>query len=129
MESERIPPVFPRLLHEALLAANAFIFCNEVCHITLCLGGRWQYFLGHEQPTETSDHSREQVIRRECIEAITQATAVAKTNRALRVIQLLSVSITTMKEIWSTIIVPKLRRATGEAGMARSQLRGMIPTG
>eukprot|EP00959_Pyramimonas_sp_CCMP1952_P310669 6501386-Pyramimonas_sp.AAC.1 len=40
--------------------------------------------LDHEQPTDTSDHSREQTIRRVCIKAITQATAVAKTNRALR---------------------------------------------
>eukprot|EP00959_Pyramimonas_sp_CCMP1952_P139006 2909938-Pyramimonas_sp.AAC.1 len=40
--------------------------------------------LDQEQPTETSDHSREQMIRKVCIEAITQATAVAKTNHALR---------------------------------------------
>eukprot|EP00959_Pyramimonas_sp_CCMP1952_P192596 4027210-Pyramimonas_sp.AAC.1 len=40
--------------------------------------------LDHEQPTETSDHSREQTIRWVCTEAITQATAAAKTNRALR---------------------------------------------
>eukprot|EP00959_Pyramimonas_sp_CCMP1952_P436575 9141978-Pyramimonas_sp.AAC.1 len=41
-------------------------------------------FLDHEQPTETSDHSREQMIRKVRIESITRATAVAKTNRALR---------------------------------------------
>eukprot|EP00959_Pyramimonas_sp_CCMP1952_P330092 6911502-Pyramimonas_sp.AAC.1 len=40
--------------------------------------------LDHEQPTETSDHSREQMIRKVRIEAIIQATAVANTNRALR---------------------------------------------
>eukprot|EP00959_Pyramimonas_sp_CCMP1952_P002220 45908-Pyramimonas_sp.AAC.1 len=40
--------------------------------------------LDHAQPTETSYHFREQTICRVCIEAITQATAVAKTNRALR---------------------------------------------
>eukprot|EP00959_Pyramimonas_sp_CCMP1952_P289395 6052824-Pyramimonas_sp.AAC.1 len=34
-----------------------------------------------------------------------------------------------MKEIWSTIIVPELRRATGEAGMALSQSHGTTPTG
>eukprot|EP00959_Pyramimonas_sp_CCMP1952_P123344 2578801-Pyramimonas_sp.AAC.1 len=39
---------------------------------------------GHEQPTDTSDHSREKATRRACIEAITQATAVDKTSRALR---------------------------------------------
>eukprot|EP00959_Pyramimonas_sp_CCMP1952_P201380 4211297-Pyramimonas_sp.AAC.1 len=40
--------------------------------------------LDHEQPTATSDHSREPVIRRACIEVIAKATAAAKTNRALR---------------------------------------------
>eukprot|EP00959_Pyramimonas_sp_CCMP1952_P304811 6379455-Pyramimonas_sp.AAC.1 len=40
--------------------------------------------LDHEQPTETSGHSREQTMRRVCLEAITQATAAAKSNRALR---------------------------------------------
>eukprot|EP00959_Pyramimonas_sp_CCMP1952_P422051 8841361-Pyramimonas_sp.AAC.1 len=40
--------------------------------------------LDHEQPTDTSYHSREQTIRWICIGAITQATAGAKTNRALR---------------------------------------------
>eukprot|EP00959_Pyramimonas_sp_CCMP1952_P071056 1483443-Pyramimonas_sp.AAC.1 len=40
--------------------------------------------LDHEQPTETLDLSREQTIRRACIEAITQATAVANTKRASR---------------------------------------------
>eukprot|EP00959_Pyramimonas_sp_CCMP1952_P096075 2008873-Pyramimonas_sp.AAC.1 len=40
--------------------------------------------LDNEQPTEVLDHSREQTMRRACVEAITQATAVAKTNSALR---------------------------------------------
>eukprot|EP00959_Pyramimonas_sp_CCMP1952_P144933 3034018-Pyramimonas_sp.AAC.1 len=40
--------------------------------------------LDHEQPTQTSGHSRGQILRKVCIEAITQAIAVAKTNRALR---------------------------------------------
>eukprot|EP00959_Pyramimonas_sp_CCMP1952_P430846 9023238-Pyramimonas_sp.AAC.1 len=39
--------------------------------------------LDHEQPTDASDHSREQMIRKVCIEAITQATAAAKINPAL----------------------------------------------
>eukprot|EP00959_Pyramimonas_sp_CCMP1952_P147924 3095716-Pyramimonas_sp.AAC.1 len=38
-----------------------------------------------EQPTETSDHSHKQTIRWACIEATTQATALTKTNRALRI--------------------------------------------
>eukprot|EP00959_Pyramimonas_sp_CCMP1952_P008535 178428-Pyramimonas_sp.AAC.1 len=40
--------------------------------------------LDHEQPTEVSDHSREQTIRRARIEAIARATAGAQSNRALR---------------------------------------------
>eukprot|EP00959_Pyramimonas_sp_CCMP1952_P069840 1458185-Pyramimonas_sp.AAC.1 len=40
--------------------------------------------LDHEQPTETSDHSREQTARKVCIESVTQAIAVAETNRSLR---------------------------------------------
>eukprot|EP00959_Pyramimonas_sp_CCMP1952_P282048 5895126-Pyramimonas_sp.AAC.1 len=42
--------------------------------------------LDHEQQTETSYHSREQTIRRVSIKAVTQATAVAESNRALRTI-------------------------------------------
>eukprot|EP00959_Pyramimonas_sp_CCMP1952_P239975 5014976-Pyramimonas_sp.AAC.1 len=83
-----IPPVFTRLLHEAAFAANAFTFYKEVYPYTL--RGRQLAMLSdlpildHEQPTETSDHSHEQMLRKVCIEAITQATTVAKTNRALR---------------------------------------------
>eukprot|EP00959_Pyramimonas_sp_CCMP1952_P306022 6404241-Pyramimonas_sp.AAC.1 len=32
-------------------------------------------------------------------------------------------------ETWSTIIVPRLRRTTGEAGIAVSRSNGTIPTG
>eukprot|EP00959_Pyramimonas_sp_CCMP1952_P273848 5724039-Pyramimonas_sp.AAC.1 len=84
-----IPLVFTRLLHEALFAANRFTFYSEVSPCSALFG--WQPavlpdlpVLEHEQPTETSDHSREQTMRRLCIAAITQATAAAKTNRALR---------------------------------------------
>eukprot|EP00959_Pyramimonas_sp_CCMP1952_P210838 4411958-Pyramimonas_sp.AAC.1 len=67
-------------------------------------------------------------MRWACTAAITQATAVAKTNRALR-IKTLPVSITTAKEIRLNIIAPELRRTTGEAEVAFSRLRGMTPTG
>eukprot|EP00959_Pyramimonas_sp_CCMP1952_P283448 5925626-Pyramimonas_sp.AAC.1 len=40
--------------------------------------------LDHELQTETSDHFGELIICRVSIEAITQAAAIAKTNRALR---------------------------------------------
>eukprot|EP00959_Pyramimonas_sp_CCMP1952_P045594 952572-Pyramimonas_sp.AAC.1 len=84
-----IPLMFTRLLHEALFAANALISYNGVSPY-IALFGRQPGMspdlpvLDHEQPTETSDHSREQVISRVRIEAITQATAVARTHRALR---------------------------------------------
>eukprot|EP00959_Pyramimonas_sp_CCMP1952_P127646 2669886-Pyramimonas_sp.AAC.1 len=84
-----IPLVFTRLLYEAFIAANEFTFYDEVSPCNSLFGRQPAMLpdlpiLGHEQPTETSDRSREQMIRRVCIEAITQATAVAKTNRALR---------------------------------------------
>eukprot|EP00959_Pyramimonas_sp_CCMP1952_P274617 5740806-Pyramimonas_sp.AAC.1 len=85
-----IPLVFTRLLHEALLAASSFTFYTEVSPYNALLGRQPAMLpdlpvLEHAQPTETSDHSRGQVIRRACIETVTQATAVAKTNRALRI--------------------------------------------
>eukprot|EP00959_Pyramimonas_sp_CCMP1952_P247320 5169994-Pyramimonas_sp.AAC.1 len=81
--------MFTRLLHAASFAANAFADYSEVSPCSALFGWQPGVFpdlpvLDHEQPTETSDHSREQVICRACIEDIIQATAVAKTNRALR---------------------------------------------
>eukprot|EP00959_Pyramimonas_sp_CCMP1952_P337625 7070249-Pyramimonas_sp.AAC.1 len=81
--------VFTRLLHEALFAASAFNFYSEVSPCSALFGRQLAMLpdlliLDHERPTETSDHSREQMVRKVCIEAITLATAVAKTNRALR---------------------------------------------
>eukprot|EP00959_Pyramimonas_sp_CCMP1952_P094330 1973169-Pyramimonas_sp.AAC.1 len=64
-----IPLVFTRLLHEALFAASAFTSYSEVSPYN-ALFGRQPAMLpdlpvsDHEQPTETSDHSREQTIRR-----------------------------------------------------------------
>eukprot|EP00959_Pyramimonas_sp_CCMP1952_P055757 1165178-Pyramimonas_sp.AAC.1 len=89
MEAERIPPVSTRLLHEALFAANAFTFYDEVSPDDALFGRRPAMLpdlpiLDRERPTETVDHSREQMMRKVCTEAITQATAAAKTNRALR---------------------------------------------
>lgn len=82
--------VFTRLLHEALFAANVFTFCNEVSPRSAMFGRQTTMLpdlsvLDHEQPTETADHSREQVIRRACTEAITEAPAVTTTNLALRI--------------------------------------------
>ena len=93
MESElqrlNIPLAFTRLLHEALFASNAFTFFNEVSLYNAMFGRQPAMLpdfpvLDHEQETETSDHNREHIIRRISLEAITQATAVAKANRALR---------------------------------------------
>eukprot|EP00959_Pyramimonas_sp_CCMP1952_P089902 1881649-Pyramimonas_sp.AAC.1 len=85
-----IPPVLTRALREALFAANAFTFYNEVSPYKALFGRQPAMLrdlpvLDHGEPTETSDHSREQTIRKVCIQAITQATAVAKTKRALRI--------------------------------------------
>eukprot|EP00959_Pyramimonas_sp_CCMP1952_P349565 7324336-Pyramimonas_sp.AAC.1 len=84
-----IPLVFTQLLHEAWFAANAFTFYSEVSPYSALFGRPPAMLpdlpvLDHEQPTEASDHSREQTVRRVCIEATTQATAGAKTNRELR---------------------------------------------
>eukprot|EP00959_Pyramimonas_sp_CCMP1952_P312716 6545824-Pyramimonas_sp.AAC.2 len=78
-----VPLVFTRLLHESLFAAYAFTFGNEVSPCNELFGRRLamlpdQPVLGHEQQTETSDHSRGH------FPPGTQATAVAETNRALR---------------------------------------------
>eukprot|EP00959_Pyramimonas_sp_CCMP1952_P139974 2929242-Pyramimonas_sp.AAC.1 len=59
-----LPLVFTRLLHEALFAANAFTFHNEVSPYNARFGRQPAMLpdlpiLDHEQPTETSDHSRE----------------------------------------------------------------------
>eukprot|EP00959_Pyramimonas_sp_CCMP1952_P271740 5681622-Pyramimonas_sp.AAC.1 len=55
--------VLRRLLHEALFAANAFTFCEEVSPCNALFGRQPAMLpdlpvLDHEQPTETSDHSR-----------------------------------------------------------------------
>ena len=89
LKRQYIPLVIPRLLHEAMFASSAFTFYNGVSPYS-ALYGRQPAMLpdlpvpDREQETETTDHSREELIRRVSLEAITQATAVAKANRALR---------------------------------------------
>eukprot|EP00959_Pyramimonas_sp_CCMP1952_P223056 4663269-Pyramimonas_sp.AAC.1 len=85
--------------------------------------------LDHEQPTDTSDQSREQTICKACVEAITQATAVARPIVPYALRRQLQVSSIMTKEIWSITIAQRLLQMTGEAGMARSQPQGMIPKG
>eukprot|EP00959_Pyramimonas_sp_CCMP1952_P316342 6621365-Pyramimonas_sp.AAC.1 len=118
-----IPLVFTRPLHEALFAANAFTFYNEVSPYNALFGRQPAMLpdlpvLDHDQPTETSDHSREQTIRRVCIEAITQATAVANTNRAFRT----KTTITGQHYYGEGNLVDyhrlRLRKMTGKAGTA-----------
>eukprot|EP00959_Pyramimonas_sp_CCMP1952_P082721 1728724-Pyramimonas_sp.AAC.1 len=118
-----IPLVLTRLLHEALFAANAFTLYNEVSPYNALFGRQPAVLpdlpvLDHEQPTETSDHSREHVFRRACIEAITQAIAVAKTSRALRT----RTTITSQHYYDEGDLVDYHRptRTIGEAGMALS---------
>eukprot|EP00959_Pyramimonas_sp_CCMP1952_P027361 575433-Pyramimonas_sp.AAC.1 len=64
-----IPLVFTRLLHEALFAANAFTFYNDVSPYDALFGRQPAVLpdlpvLDREQQTETSGHSREQTMRR-----------------------------------------------------------------
>eukprot|EP00959_Pyramimonas_sp_CCMP1952_P008277 173024-Pyramimonas_sp.AAC.2 len=119
--------VFTRLLHEALFAASAFTFYSEVSPCD-ALSGRPPAtppvlpVLGHERPTETSDHSREQTVRRACVEAITQASAAAKTNRALRTRTTVTGQHHYDEGDLADYHRPTTKRTTGEAGMARSQL-------
>eukprot|EP00959_Pyramimonas_sp_CCMP1952_P162444 3396466-Pyramimonas_sp.AAC.1 len=60
-----VPLVFARLLREALFAASAFTFYNAVSACNALFGRQPAMIpdlpvLGQEQPTETSDHYREQ---------------------------------------------------------------------
>eukprot|EP00959_Pyramimonas_sp_CCMP1952_P209130 4374679-Pyramimonas_sp.AAC.1 len=61
-----IPLVLTRLLHEALSAASACTFYDEVSPCNALFGRQPAKLpaLEREQPTETSYHSREQTIRR-----------------------------------------------------------------
>eukprot|EP00959_Pyramimonas_sp_CCMP1952_P380093 7962735-Pyramimonas_sp.AAC.1 len=59
------------MLHQALFAANAFIFYREVSPWNALFERQpamlpYSPLLDYEHPTETSDHPREQVIRRAC---------------------------------------------------------------
>jgi len=80
---------FPRLYAEALFVVNAFTFYNGVSPYN-ALTGRQPAFLpdleniDFPKGSEHSDHRREQRIREAGLEAITQSTAVAKVNRALK---------------------------------------------
>eukprot|EP00959_Pyramimonas_sp_CCMP1952_P133655 2794831-Pyramimonas_sp.AAC.1 len=66
-----LPLVFTRLLHEALFAASAFTFYGEVSPCNAPFGRQPAILpdlpvLDHELSTKTSDHSREQTMRRAC---------------------------------------------------------------
>ena len=81
---------FKRILAEALFVVNAFSFYNGVSPYN-ALTGRQPACLPDLQNADFSaegenigDGSREQRIREAGLEAITQSTAVAKINRALR---------------------------------------------
>eukprot|EP00959_Pyramimonas_sp_CCMP1952_P040538 847645-Pyramimonas_sp.AAC.1 len=60
-----IPLVLTRLLHEALFAASALTFYDGVFPYNALFGRQPAMrpdlpLLDHEQPTETSEHSRDQ---------------------------------------------------------------------
>eukprot|EP00959_Pyramimonas_sp_CCMP1952_P125555 2625345-Pyramimonas_sp.AAC.1 len=78
-----------KLNSTALFAADAFTYYKEVSPCSSLFGRQPAMLpdlpiLEHVLPMEMSDHSREQMMRKACIEATTQANAAAKTNRALR---------------------------------------------
>lgn len=80
---------FPRLLGEGLFVTNAFTFHNGVSPYNAYTGRQPACLpdletLDQPGPGETSDHRRENMIRQAALEAITQSTAVAKINRALK---------------------------------------------
>ena len=78
-----IPLVLARPLHEAPFVSNAFTFHNGASTCNAPRGFLTPLFSIMNR-TETSDHGRERKIRQISAEAIAQATAVAKTSRALR---------------------------------------------
>ena len=80
---------FPRLLGEAIFVTNSFTFYNGVSPYNAYTGRQPPFLpdletLDESGPGESSDHERERRVRLAAIEAITQSTAVAKINRALK---------------------------------------------
>ena len=80
---------FPRLLAEAIFVVNAFTFYNGTSPYNAYTGRQPACLPDLENADfpkegESSDGLREQRIREAGIEAITQSTAVAKINRALK---------------------------------------------
>ena len=80
---------FGRLYAEALFVVNAFSFYNGVSPYNAHTGRQPAFLpdlanVDFKKGNETSDGDREQRIREAGIEAITQSTAVAKINRALK---------------------------------------------
>ena len=84
LKERNLEVMLPRLLTEALFVINAFTFYNGSSPYNALLGRQPACLPDlptpdFDQKTETSDHAREQHIRAVSLEAITQATAVAKT--------------------------------------------------
>eukprot|EP00959_Pyramimonas_sp_CCMP1952_P191658 4007696-Pyramimonas_sp.AAC.1 len=84
-----IPIVVTRVLAEGIFVTNAFTFYNGVSPYQAHAGRQPSFLpdldtLDFPKGPETSGHERERRVREVSLEAITQATAVAKTNRALR---------------------------------------------
>ena len=80
---------FPRLLGEGIYVCNAFSFYNGVSPYNAYTGRQPPFLpdlqnLDFEKEGENTDGERERRIRQTGIEAITQSTAVAKINRALK---------------------------------------------
>eukprot|EP00959_Pyramimonas_sp_CCMP1952_P006519 136217-Pyramimonas_sp.AAC.1 len=89
LNRHNIPVVFTRASAEGIFATNAFTLYNRILPYQAHTGRQPSFFpdldtLDFRKGPETSGHERERRVREVSPEATTQATAVAKTNRALR---------------------------------------------
>ena len=88
MKRASVPFNFTRILADAIFACNAFTFYNGSSPCNALTGLLPAMLPDLETPdfdaVQTSGGEREDMIRRSSTDAITQATAVAKANRALR---------------------------------------------
>eukprot|EP00959_Pyramimonas_sp_CCMP1952_P277429 5799628-Pyramimonas_sp.AAC.1 len=89
LNRHNISDVFTRVLAEGIFVTTAFTFYNGVSPYQARTGRQPSFLPDHDtfdfpKGPETPGHERERRVMEVSLEAISQATAVAKTNRALR---------------------------------------------
>eukprot|EP00959_Pyramimonas_sp_CCMP1952_P202970 4244745-Pyramimonas_sp.AAC.1 len=89
LNRHNIPIVFSRVRAEGIFVTNAFTFYSGVSPYQAHTGRQPSFLpdlgtIDFPKGPEMSGHERERRVREVSLETITQATAVAKTNRALR---------------------------------------------